>query len=221
VEDDRDTRGARNALGDIAKHGLCDLVVRLAGRAFDQRALRLVEPAADARAEVDRVGRGGSEPGFVVPVLGAEVEHVQGGAGAEGELDVDASEPASQAAVLVLGVDDEDLGARAERAYGESRKQVGLAGARMAKDRDVRVRVATVVEGIDQDRGAGRTVAADEQPAGLLQVGFVPRKEGDQRGRVEDALALEAVRPAGLDGEKAGQHAKCAALDLAEDGTGG
>ena len=119
VEDDRDPRGPRHALGDVAKHGLGDLVVRLAGCGFDERALRLVKAAAHARAEVDCVGGGGSEPGFVVAMLGAQVEDVEGGSGAEGELDVDAAEPSRQAAVLVLGIDDEDLGAGAERAYGK------------------------------------------------------------------------------------------------------
>ncbi len=198
VEDDRDPRGPRHALGDVAKHGLGDLVVRLAGGAFDNRALRLVESAADARAEVDRVGGGGPEPGFIVAMLGAQVEDVEGGSGAQRELDVDAAEPSCQAAVLVLGIDDEDLGAGAERAHGEGRKQVCLPGARVAEDSDVGVGVATLVEGIDQDRGAGRAVAADEEPAGLLQVRLVPRKEGDQRRRIEDSLALEAVGAAGL-----------------------
>ena len=118
VEDDREPRTTRQALGDVAEHGLCDLVVGLARRALDQRTFRFVEAAADARAQVDRIGGSWAEPGLVGSMVGTEVENVEGVSGAEGQFDVDTAEPAREATVFVLGIDDEDLRPTAKRAHG-------------------------------------------------------------------------------------------------------
>jgi len=118
VEDDREPRTTRQALGDVAEHGLCDLVVGLARRALDQRTFRFVEAAAAARAQVDRIGGSRPEPGLVGSMVGTEVENVEGVSGAEGQFDVDTAEPAREATVFVLGIDDEDLRPTAKRAHG-------------------------------------------------------------------------------------------------------
>src|SRR2546423_15531473 len=98
---------------------------------------------------------------------------------------------------------------------------MGLAGARMAEDCDVRVGVAALVEGIDHDGRAGRVVTANDQALRLLEVGVLPRQESGERRRVEDTLALETVGAAGASGEKAVEHSECAGLELAEDGACG
>ena len=79
-------------------------------------------------------------------------------------------------------IDDVHLDATAERAHGKGGQQVGLACSGMPEDADVRVRVAALVEGIDEDRRAGGSVAADEDAGGLLEIRLMPRKEGDKGG---------------------------------------
>jgi len=85
----------------------------------------------------------------------------------------------------------------------------------MPEDADVGVDEAPLIEGIDEHRCAGGPVAADEKAAGLLQVGLVPGKEGHEGGRVEDALALQSIGPAGLGGEETVAHSECAGLQVA------
>ena len=92
-------------------------LIRLPDGGLDDGALRLVQAAADARAKVDRVGRGGSEPGLIVPIRRLEIEHVERMARAERELDVDPAQLFGQASVLVLGIDDVDLDASAQRGH--------------------------------------------------------------------------------------------------------
>ncbi|HKW60896.1 MAG TPA: hypothetical protein VJR46_14195 [Candidatus Dormibacteraeota bacterium] len=220
MEDERDARACGQALGDVGEHRLRRLVVRPTHGALHERALRFVEPSADARAEVDDVRGRGPEPFFVAVLGRAKVQDVQGVAGAESQSNVDAAELLGQAAVLMLGVDDEDLDAHAQRSDRERREEVRLAGAGVAEDADIGVGVAALVEGIDEHRRAGRPVATGEQSARLLEVRLVPGKEGDKRCRVDDALALEAVRAAGARGEEAVEHPEGAGSELAEHRAG-
>ena len=137
--------------------------------------------------------------------------------GTQRQLHVDAAELSRQVAVLVLGIDDEDLDALAQRAHGQGRQQIGLARSRVSEDTDIGVGVKPLVKRIDEDRSARGSVAADEQAPRLLQVGLAPGKEGDQRGRVEDPFALQAVGAALLGGQEAVEHAKGAGLKVAQD----
>ena len=45
----------------------------------------------------------------------------------------------------------------------------------------------------------------------------MPGEEGHKGGRVEDALALQPIGPAGLGGEETIAHSECAWLQIAED----
>src|ERR1700674_5031535 len=128
------------------------------------------------------------------------------------EPSVDAAAPAGEPAILVLGIDDIDLDAVAQSAHRDGREQVGLSRARMPEHPDVCIGVAVLIEGVDEHWRARVPVAADHQPTARLQVRFVPRKEGDQRCRVDDPLALEAVRTSWLRGNVAVQHPKHARL---------
>src|SRR6266851_5921841 len=88
----------------------------------------------------------------------------------------------------------------------------------MSEHSDVCVRIASLVEWVDQHRCARRKVSADHEPAGLLQFGFEPGKEGDQCARIQYALALQAIQAQRLRGEVAVEHSETAGLDLAENG---
>src|SRR6202030_4632567 len=95
------------------------------------------------------------EPGFVVLPGRTEVQHVEGVAGTECELDVYTAELHRELAVLVLGVDQVDLDTQSERAHSQRRQEVGLARARVAEHGDVRVRISALVERVDHHRAAG------------------------------------------------------------------
>src|SRR5205823_5959584 len=96
VENQGDARVARKAFGDVAENRLGQLLVGVADGPLDHRAFGLVEAAADARAEIDRVGGSGPEPGLVVDGGGLQVKHVERVAGTKSELDVDAAELSRQ-----------------------------------------------------------------------------------------------------------------------------
>ena len=119
MEDDGSAGFARQTVRDISENRLDDLVVGLANRTLDQRTFRFVDAAANAGAEVDRVGGRGTKPRFVAVVGGAEVEDVEGVAGAEGKWHVDATELLGEAAVFVLGIDDVDARAATESAHDD------------------------------------------------------------------------------------------------------
>ena len=99
-----------------------------------------------------------------------EVEDVEGVARPERKLDVDAAEQSCKPAVLVLGVDQEDLDAAAQRRHRQCRQQVGLARARVSEHCDVCVGVARVVEGIECDWAAGGSIRTDREAAYLPQL---------------------------------------------------
>ena len=119
VEDDRDPRLSREAAGEVPEHRLIHLSKGLSHRGLNDGALGFVQPAAETRAEVDRVSRRGSEPSFVAAIGLSQIEDVERVARSERELDVHATELPCEAAVLVLGVDDEDLDVAAEGAHGQ------------------------------------------------------------------------------------------------------
>jgi hypothetical protein len=210
----------RQPEGDVPEHGDRHRLEGLPHRQLQQGSLRLVQLAADDAAEIDRVGDGGTHAGLV-PRRAPQVEDVECVAGAEREVDVQAAQPAGEAAVLVLGIDDEHLRANAEGSHGERRQQVRLAGAGVAEDADVGVRVAAVVEGIDEDGLTGRPVAAQDQAGGLLEVGVEPREEGGEGGRVEEPAAPQRVA---CDRERRDPAVELPAgrgQELAESGAGG
>ena len=91
TEDRGDTRVFRQPARDVPQQRLHLLHVSGSHSGLDDRAFRLVEPAAHGCAQVDGVGRGGTQPGLVALVPGAEVEDVQRVPRAQRELDVDAS----------------------------------------------------------------------------------------------------------------------------------
>ena len=216
VQDDGDPRPVRQAAGDVAKHGSSNLGVRLAHRTLHHRPLGFVESAAKAGAQVDGVGGGRPEPGLVAPIRLPQVEDVERVARSERELDVNTAHLARERAVLVLGIDDKHLNPSTESAHRERREEVGLPRPGVAEDRDVRVHITTLVEWFDQDWGAGGAVGADEEAPWLAEVGMQPGEKRDQRSRVEHALALQAVRAAGLAGEETVELTKSARLQLAE-----
>jgi len=134
----------------------------------------------------------------------------------EGQLNIDAAEVTGQVAVFVLGVDDVDLGATPQRTHDKGRQQIGLAGAGVAKDADVGVCIAPMVEGIHEHRRAAGAVLADDQPAYLLDLGSRPRKKCDERARVEDTLAREPVDTDGESCQVTIEHPERAWLQLAK-----
>ena len=117
----------------------------------------------------------------------------------------------------MLGIDDVYLGAAAERAHREGGQEVGLARSGVSEDADVGVRVALLIERIDEDRRTGRLVPTDEDAPGLLEVRFVPGKECQQGRRIEHALALQPVLAAWPRADVAVEHAEGALLQLAEN----
>src|SRR5437879_6903818 len=137
--------------------------------------------------------------------------------GSECKSYVHATELGGQVSVFVLGVDDVHLDATPERAHRKRGQQVRLTCAGMPEHADIRVRVATLVERIDQDWRTCRVVATDEKASGLLQVRFVPRKECHQGSRIEHPLALQTVLAAWPSGDVAVEHAEGAWLQLAEN----
>jgi hypothetical protein len=78
VEDDRDPRLSREAVGDVAEHRLFHLCKGLSHRGLNYRALGFVQPAAETRAEVDGVRRRGSKPSFVAAIDLSQIEDVEG-----------------------------------------------------------------------------------------------------------------------------------------------
>src|SRR5712691_3258089 len=136
--------------------------------------------------------------------------------GTEGQLDVDTAQLLGEAAVLVLGIDDVNLDASPERAEHQRGKQVRLACAGVPKHADVGVRVAAVIEWINENRRACCSVASDDQSTRLLQIWLEPGKERDQRARVQDALALQPVEADRQRGEVPIEHAERTELELAE-----
>src|SRR5450756_2374479 len=130
----------------------------------------------------------------------------------KGELHVDTPQVPGQPAVLVLGIDDVHLDPSAKSAQRECRKQIGLARAGMSEHADVRIGVAPLVEGVEEHGRSGRDVSSNDQTAGLLKVGLEPGKEGDQRARIEDALAPKALDAQWLRREVAVEHSQGAGL---------
>jgi len=68
VKNDGHTGVAWYAVRNITQDGLRNLVVGLSYSAFDERALGLVKPTTEARAQIDGVRSRGSEPALVTPV---------------------------------------------------------------------------------------------------------------------------------------------------------
>src|SRR5712692_1615129 len=133
----------------------------------------------------------------------------------EGKLDVYAAKVARKVAVLVLGIDHVHLSAAAERSDQQRRQQVRLACPRIAEDADVGVRIAVLIERVDEHGRAARTVADDDQSAGLLDPGSRPREQRHERARIEDAPAGEAVDADRKGREMAIEHSEGAGLELA------
>src|SRR5258708_35020415 len=130
----------------------------------------------------------------------------------EGQLHIDPTDLMGQSSVLVLGVDDENLDALAQRAQRERREKVSLAGARVPDHPDVRVGVAPLLERVDQHGCPGRAVPANHQAASLLKIWFQPRKERAERRGVQYALASETVDAEWKRGEKSLEHPQGAGL---------
>src|SRR5260370_41609966 len=107
------------------------------------------------------------------------------------------------------------MNAAAQRSHQQHRKQVRLARSRIAEDPDVGVRIAALVEGVDQHGGTAGATGAHNQSAWLLNVGAGPREESGQRARVEDPLATEAINTSGKSRDVAVEHSKRARLELA------
>jgi hypothetical protein len=109
-EDGGDPGATLEATGDILEHRLMHFGVSGANGAFNKCPLRFVQAPANARTEIHRVGGCGSEPRLVAAIRSTQVEHVERVARTKGKLDVDAAKLAGEGAVLVLRVDDVDLG---------------------------------------------------------------------------------------------------------------
>src|SRR5579864_9686246 len=138
----------------------------------------------------------------------------------ERKLHVHAAELSCQSPVLMLWIDDVDLRAATKRAHGDSREEIRLACSRVPEDPNVGVGVSALVEGVDEHGHAGRAIPSDHQPANLLNIGFVPGKEGRKCAGVDDAQASQTVRATGQAGKKTITHAERARLEVAEDGAG-
>lgn len=206
--------------GHVSEQRFVLLRERVADRLLELGPLRRVEPAAHDRAQVDRV-RDDRAQRLLPECRPAHVEHVEGVGRAQLQPDVEAAEPGRQPSVLVLGVDHEHLGARVQRAHRERRQEVGLARARVAEDPDVGVRVAGLVERVEEDRLPGCAARADDEAALGLEVRVEPGEEGRERARVQDAGALK-----GVDAERCRRHPPLAlperaAVEVAEGRTAG
>src|SRR5260370_11107305 len=134
----------------------------------------------------------------------------------EGQLHIDPTDLMGQSSVLVLGVDDENLDALAQRAQRKRREKVGVDGARVPERPDVRVEVAPMLERVDQHGRPGRAVRPDHEAASVLKIWFQPRKERGERGGVQYALASETVDAEWKRGEKSLEHPQGARLKRAE-----
>src|SRR6476646_8847282 len=89
----------------------------------------------------------------------------------------------------------------------------------MAEHADVRIRVALLIEEVDNNGRASRLTATDDHASGLLQVRIEPRKEGGKRAGVEHALALQAVEGDWSRGQVGVEHPESAGPELAENRT--
>ncbi len=122
-------------------------------RHLDHGSIALIEPAAQDGNEIDRVRDGRALP--LRRFRRQALEDVQGVPGSQRQSDVLAADRSRQPPVLVFGVEHEHLHTRRERGQRKRRHEVRLPGPGMAEHADVRVGVPTVVERVDDDRGAG------------------------------------------------------------------
>lgn len=77
IQDDADASVVWQTVCHIAKDRFVHLFERVAYGGLDHGALRLVEIAAQARAQIDGVGGGRAEPGLVLAIGTSQVEDVE------------------------------------------------------------------------------------------------------------------------------------------------
>lgn len=198
--------------GDIPEQGLPVFVKGRPDGRLDIGSLGLVQVAADDGDEVDRVRNRGA--GRLLAVAGA-LEDVQSVPRSEREPDVFTSHCTRERAVLMLGVENEDLDPLRERTEGQRGHQVRLPGSGVTEDADVRVCVAAIIEGVDQDRPASRGGDADDETVGLCDVGVEPGEEGAERTRVENPGEADGIHAGRQSGQSPSGHLKGEALDAA------
>ncbi len=152
-----------------------------------------------------------------------QIERVQPMRRGAGQAHVLAADGGAQGAVLVLGVDDQEVDAGQQVAQRHELDEVALAGARHGEDGQVGV-LQGRVEGVDDDRRLGARGDAVQHAPLHGEGGAGEREAGDERARVEVSVDEQVVAALGQAGAEAaflfqdghprvGEHAVERALD--------